>query len=259
MRFSANLSMLFRDAPFLERFERAARAGFDAVEFWWPREPPDEVVAAAESAGVSVVLFNFDGGDVAAGERGLLSDPATADRFRANVPRALELAERLGCPRLNALVGKELGPGARERQLSLAVENVAWAADQAAGQGAEILIEALNTFDNGPCLISSTRSAANLIARVERPNVKLQYDAFHMQRMEGNLVATITAHLDQIAHIQIADSPGRGEPGTGEINFGFVLAAIDSLGYDGHVGLEYNPTTAVTEDSLGWLSGDPAA
>jgi hydroxypyruvate isomerase len=253
MNFSANVSILFKDAPFLERFERAARAGFRAVEFWWPAEPLDDVVDAVEAAGVSVALFNFDAGDMAAGDRGLLSDPDRQGAFRENVPVALELARRLQCPRLNALVGLERAPGERAAQLDLAAENVGWAADEAAPQGAEVLIEAVNTFENGPYLLSTTRQAAEFIARVGRPNLKLQYDAYHMQRMEGNLVATLTEHLPRIAHIQVADSPGRGEPGTGEINYPFVLDALERLGYDGWIGLEYNPTTATTEDSLAWL------
>jgi hydroxypyruvate isomerase len=253
MKFCANVSILFKEVPFLERFERAARAGFGAVEFWWPSEPLGEVEAAIREAGLAVALFNFDAGDMPAGDRGLPSDPDRADRFRANVPVALELAERLGTPRLNALVGLERSPGEREAQLRLAAANVAWAADQAAQVGAEVLIEAVNTFENGPYLLSTTRQAATFVAQVGRPNVRLQYDAYHMQRMEGNLVATITEFAAQIAHIQVADSPGRGEPGTGEINYPFVLDAIEALGYDGWIGLEYNPTTAATEDSFGWL------
>jgi hydroxypyruvate isomerase len=258
MKFSANVSILFKEVPFLERFERAARAGFSGVEFWWPAEPLDEVEAAIAAAGVSVALFNFDAGDMPAGDRGLLSDHDRQHAFRANVPVALELAGRLGCPRLNALVGVERAPGERERQLALAAENVAWAADLAALQGVDVLIEAVNTFENGPYLLPTTRQAAAFIAAVDRPNVKLQYDAYHMQRMEGNLVATISEHAPQIAHIQVADSPGRGEPGTGEINYPFVLDAIEALGYDGWIGLEYNPTTAATEDSLGWLPAQRA-
>jgi hydroxypyruvate isomerase len=116
-----------------------------------------------------------------------------------------------------------------------------------------VLIEAINTFENGPYLLHTTRQAAAFIAEVDRPNVRLQYDAYHMQRMEGNLVATVREHRDRIAHVQIADSPGRGEPGTGEINYPFVLAALEELGYEGHVALEYTPTTARTEDSFAWL------
>jgi hydroxypyruvate isomerase len=254
MKFCANVSILFKEAPFLERFDRAARAGFAAVEFWWPAgEALDEVESAIRDAGLQVALFNFDAGEMAAGDRGLLSDPARADRFRENVPVALELAERLGCERLNALLGLERSAAEREAQLKLAAENVRWAADQAAPHGIDITIEAVNTFENGPYLAPTTRRAAAFIDTVDRPNVRLQWDAYHMQRMEGNLVATVTEFLPRIAHIQIADSPGRGEPGTGEINFPFVLDAIDALGYDGWIGLEYNPTTATTEESLGWM------
>ncbi len=254
MKFCANVSILFKDAPFLERFERAAAAGFPAVEFWWPAgEALDEVESAIKDAGLQVALFNVDAGDMAAGGRGLLSDPERAQGFRENVPVALELAQRIGCERMNALVGLERSPSERDQQLKLAAENVRWAADQAAPYGVDITIEAVNTFENGPYLVPTTRQAAAFIDTVDRANVRIQWDAYHMQRMEGNLVATVTEFLPRIAHIQIADSPGRGEPGTGEINYPFVLDAIDALGYEGWIGLEYNPTTATTEDSLGWM------
>jgi hydroxypyruvate isomerase len=254
VKFCANVSILFKDAPSPDRFEHAAAAGFPAVEFGWPAgESLADVEAAIRDAGPEVALFNFDAGEMAAGDRGLLSDPGRAHRFFENVPVALELAQRIGCERLNALVGLERSPAERDAQLKLAADNVARAADRAAPLGIDITIEAVNTFENGPYLVPTTRRAAAFIDRVERPNVRLQYDAYHMQRMEGNLVATITEHADRIAHIQIADSPGRGEPGTGEINYPFVLDAIDGLGYDGWIGLEYNPTTATTEESLGWM------
>ena len=254
MKFCANVSILFKDAPFLARFERAAAAGFAAVEFWWPAgEAPGDVEAAIRDAGLNVALFNFDAGDMAAGDRGLLSDRDRARQFRENVPVALDLARRIGCARLNALVGLERSPGERAAQLDLAAENVRFAADHAAPLGIDITIEAINTFENGPYLVPTTRTAAAFMDRVERPNVRVQYDAYHMQRMEGNLVATIEEFLPRIAHIQIADSPGRGEPGTGEIDYPFVLDAIEALGYDGWIGLEYNPTTATTEESLGWM------
>ena len=254
MRFSANISLLYTEVSFLERFAQAARSGFRAVEFWWPRgEDLGRVEDAVRDAGLEVALFNFDAGDMPSGDRGLLSDPARHDGFRANVPAALGLAERLGCTRLNALVGLALPGLEREEQLALARENVARAADDAAKIGAEVLIEAVNTFENGPYLLSRTTDAADFVRDVGRPNVRLQYDVYHMQRMEGNLAATITAHLPLIGHIQIADSPGRGEPGTGEINFGYLFRLIDDLGYDGYVGLEYRPSAGSTEDSLAWL------
>jgi hydroxypyruvate isomerase len=254
VKFCANVSILFKDAPFLERFERAAAAGFAAVEFWWPTgEPLAEVEDAIRAAGLQVALFNFDAGDMAAGDRGLLSDPDRARAFRDNVPVALDLAARVGCERLNALVGLERSPADRERQLRLAAENVRFAADEAAPRGIDITIEAVNTFENGPYLVHTTRQATAFIDSVDRPNVRIQWDAYHMQRMEGNLVATFTEFAPRIAHVQVADSPGRGEPGTGEINYPFVLDAIDATGYDGWIGLEYNPTTRTTEESLGWM------
>ncbi len=254
MRVDANISILFREVPFLERFARARAAGFRAVEFWWPSgESLAAVEAAIADAQLTVVMFNFDAGDMPAGDRGLLSDPERAGRFRENVPVALGLAERLGVRMLNALVGVELKAVGRERQLELARENVAWAADQAAASGASILIEAVNTLENGPYLLPTTRQAADFVASLERPNVALQYDVYHMQRMEGNLVATLRERIGEIAHIQVADSPGRGEPGTGEIHYPFVFDAIEQLGYSGSIGLEYLPAGASTEAGLGWL------
>jgi len=254
VRFCANVSILFREAPFLERFAAARAAGFSAVEFWWPSgEDLGEVEAAVEDAGLTVALFNFDAGDMPAGERGLLSDPDRVGEFRENVPVALELAGRLGCRRLNALVGHRLEGMDRGEQLRLARENVAWAADRAAERGVEIMIEAVNTFENGPYLLSRTGEAAEFVRGVGRENVRLQYDYYHMQRMEGNLTATVREHIGVIGHVQVADSPGRGEPGTGEINYRYVLGELERLGYGGYVGLEYNPTTERTEESFAWL------
>jgi hydroxypyruvate isomerase len=264
MRFSVNVSILFTDVPLLERFARAREAGFDAVELWWPSgEDPEAVRAAIEDAGVEVVLINFDAGDMPGGDRGLISDPERQEAFRANVPVALELAAAVGCTKLNALAGHELPDLERDAQLELARENVRFAADAAAEQGAQVLIEAVNTYENGPYLIPRTAVASEFVESVERDNVALQYDVYHMQRMEGDLTATIERHFAEIAHIQVADSPGRGEPGTGEINFDYVFQRITELGYDGHIGLEYKPQGGDTEASLGWLPrerrGDRAA
>jgi hydroxypyruvate isomerase len=245
MRFCANISLLFTEVPFLERFAAARSAGFDAVELWWPRgENLDAVEAAVADAGVEVVLLNFDAGDMPAGDRGLFSDPARAAELEANLPVALELARAIGCTRLNALLG--FG------SLDLARENVRRAADLAAPQGASILIEAVNSFENGPYLLQNTRDSAAFVRSTGRDNVRVQYDAYHMQRMEGNLLPTIAEHLDLIGHIQIADAPGRGEPGTGEIDYAYLLPKLDELGYDGWVGLEYKPTRPTVE-TLGWM------
>ena len=249
--------MLFKEVDFLDRFGRAAEAGFAAVEFWWPSgEDLGRVDAAVKDAGLQVALFNFDAGDMPGGDRGLLSDPGRQQEFRDNVPVALELARSLGCPRLNALVGLELDEVDTAEQLELAADNVGWAADQAAGDGIEIMIEAVNTFENGPYLLATTNAAADFVERVGRDNVKLQYDAYHMQRMEGNVVATMRDRIGGIDHIQVADSPDRGEPGSGELNYRYIFAAIEELPYDGWVGLEYKPTTETTEESLAWLPED---
>ena len=254
MRFSANVSILFKEVPFLERFGRAAATGFSTVEFWWPSdEDPDAVEKAVKDVNLQVTLMNFDAGDMAAGDRGLVGDPEREGRFRENVPVALELARSLGCKRLNVLVGHALAGMDREEQLALARRNVGFAADEGRKVGIEVLVEAVNTFENGPYLLRTTEGAVEFVRGVGRGNVKVQHDLYHMQRMEGNLVANLREHVGLIGHVQIADSPGRGEPGTGEIHYPYVLAALEELGYDGYVGLEYNPTTETTEESLGWL------
>jgi hydroxypyruvate isomerase len=254
VRFCPNLSMLFKEVDFAERFGRAKEAGFKAVEFWWPSgEDLDQVESAIKDAGLEVALFNFDAGDMPNGDRGLVSDPDRRQEFRDNVPVALELARSVGCPRLNALMGLELDGVETEEQLELARENIAWAADQASEHGIEVMIEAVNTFENGPYLLYTTQAAADFVERVGRDNVKLQYDAYHMQRMEGNVVATLREHIDGITHVQVADSPDRGEPGSGELNYRYIFGVLEELSYGGWIGLEYKPTTDATEDSLAWL------
>ena len=254
MKFSANVSILFKEVPFLERFGRAREAGFSAVEFWWPSgEDLGEVERAIGEAGLSVALFNFDAGDMPSGDRGLAGDPERVEQFRENVPVALKLARRLGCRRVNVLVGHEKEGMGREEQLSVARESVAFAADAASEAGVTVLVEAVNTFENGPYLLRATGQAVEFARGVGRENVGVQHDLYHMQRMEGNLVATLREHIGVIGHVQVADSPGRGEPGTGEIHYPFVLAELEGLGYDGYVGLEYNPMAQTTEESFGWL------
>ena len=256
MRFSANVSILFKEAPFLDRFGRARDAGFSAVEFWWPSdENPAEVEEAIEDAGLEVALFNFDAGDMAAGDRGLAGDPERQRQFRENVPVALDLAGSLGCKRLNALVGHEVPGMDRKEQVALARESVRFAAARAESAGVTVMVEAVNTFENGPYLLHTTEQAVEFVGDVGRENVRVQHDFYHMQRMEGNLVANLREHIGLIGHVQIADSPGRGEPGTGEIHYPFVLGELERLGYEGYVGLEYNPTTDTTEESLAWLPG----
>jgi hydroxypyruvate isomerase len=255
VKFSANVSLLFADVPLVERFGRAAAAGFDTVEMWWPSgQDVDAVEAAVEAAGVRVDVLNFDAGDMPAGDRGLLSDPRRESRFIENVPIALRLAARLGCEKLNALVGVQLDGVSRRHQLEIARTNVAHAAQAAAAQGAQVLIEAVNTFENGRYLLPTTAAAAEFAASVGEPNVALQYDVYHMTLMGEDVMRSLQHHFDRVGHVQVADAPGRGEPGSGEIEFEALFQLLGRLGYDGHVGLEYRPTTDITEDGLGWIT-----
>lgn len=252
-RLAPNLSLLWTDLPLEQRFERAAAAGFDAVELWWPGDELAEALPElTRAAGVELALLNFDAGDMAGGDRGLVADPERFDRFRANVPLALRVAAAAGCRRLNLLVGLELEGHDLVEQRGWARENVGWAAEQAARQGATVLVEAVNVFENGPYLVTTTRDAATFVESVGRPNVRLQYDAYHMQRMEGDLTATLERYWNLVAHIQIADAPGRGQPGTGEIDFGELLGFLERKGYDGFVGLEYRPV-GETDASFEWI------
>lgn len=254
MRYSVNVSILYKEYPFVERFSRVKADGFTAVEFWWPSgEDLGAVESAVRESGLETVLINFDAGDMPAGDRGLVSDPKRQKEFRENVPVALGLADRLGCKKLNALLGVRVSGLDLDAQLSVARENIAFAAEQAAKQGATIMVEAVNTIENGPYLIHTTQEAADFVQSVGQPNVKLQYDVYHMQRMEGNLVANIQEHFGEIAHIQIADSPGRGEPGTGEIHYPYIFQKLEELKYEGYIGLEYKPATGKTEESFAWV------
>jgi len=253
--FAANLSMLWAGLPLAERFERATGAGFAAAELWWPGAADAQTLPDLVARwNLRLVLLNFDAGDMAAGDRGLAGDPSRRDALRAHVPDALRIARACGCPRLNLLLGRRREQYSLQEQMECARDNVAWAADLAAEAGCEVTIEATNPMDYGPVLLTTTAAAAAFIASVGRPNVRLQYDAYHMQRTEGDLVNTLDAYWDLIGHIQIADVPGRHEPGTGEINYPFVLDHIACQGYQGAVGLEYHPSTPRPEDSLTWLS-----
>jgi hydroxypyruvate isomerase len=254
MKLSVNIQLLFTEAPLLERLRLVAEAGFDAVESWWPAgEDIDAFAVAVRESGLELVLLNFTGGDMAAGDRGLLCDLQRSDRFRENVPIALRLAMSLGCKRLNALVGLEQPSQPRDQQVRLAVENARWAADLAAKQGAEVLIEPINRFDNGPYLLDRVDDAVAFIAEVGRPNVRLQFDVYHAQRTESeSLISLIKRHASLISHVQLADVPGRGMPGSGAIDFAAVLSELERAGYSGHVGLECQPHDPTTK-ALSWL------
>jgi hydroxypyruvate isomerase len=252
-RFAANLTMLFTEYPLPERFDRAAAAGFQAVEFLFPYdEDVLSIAAALRRNGLRQVLFNLPAGDFVAGERGFANDPARVGAFRDGVERALEIADQLDCRQINCLAGLELPDVPIETQWGTMVDNLRFAAERTSQAGVRLLVEPLNDIDSPGFLLTTTSQGLMLLDEVGHPNLALQYDVYHAQRMEGNLTATLRRHLDRIGHIQIADSPDRHQPGTGEINYPFVLATLDEIGYGGWVSLEYRPAPD-TEQSLGWL------
>jgi hydroxypyruvate isomerase len=253
LRYSINLSMLYTEHPFLDRFSLAARAGFRAVEFMFPYEfDLREVRIRLEDQGLKQALFNLHAGDTGAGEWGLLSNPNKRDYFRWSLTNALEVACFLGCSRLNTMFGQQVAGLEREAQVECAIENLSWAAPIADQAGVTLLIEPLNATDFPQYALHSTTEALDIIHRVGHSRVQLQYDLYHAQMTEGNLINTFTKHLPEIGHIQLADVPGRHQPGTGEINYSVVLNALNELDYTGYVGLEYRPTGA-SDASLAWL------
>ena len=254
LTFAANLSMLFTDTPLIDRFARAKAAGFRAVEVQFLGDTPvDRVRDELDRQGLELVLLNFDVGDFKGGDRGFLNDPAKADRLRRALDEGLETARRLRVRRMNAMAGN-LVPGVPEAvQRETIAESLRKAAPAAASAGVTILVEALNRFDNPRYTLTTSAAALEVMRRVNQPNVRLPYDTFHLQRMEGNLTETVTKNLEWIGHVQVADVPGRHEPGTGEINFPFFFRSLARAGYSGAVGLEYVPS-GPTEATLGWLT-----
>jgi hydroxypyruvate isomerase len=253
-RFAANLTMLFTELPFHERFAAARKAGFRFVEFLFPYAYAKmELHGFLRDNDLTQVLFNLPAGDWAAGDRGIAADPARTEEFRQGVELAVSYAEVLGVKRLNCLAGKR-GPGvtASEAAETLA-DNIAYAADVLSLNGLTLVIEAINHYDMPDFLLHRVDQVEKIIEAVERPNVAILYDVYHAQREEGELAATLAAHISRIGHIQIADNPGRHQPGTGEIHYPFLFSEFDRLGYDGFVGLEYAPTPD-TAASLAWIA-----
>jgi hydroxypyruvate isomerase len=251
-RFAANLSMLFTEVPFLDRFERAAKAGFEAVEFLFPYEwEPAEIRRRLDDHGLKLVLHNLPAGDWAAGERGIGCLPDRVAEFRAGVDRAIGYAQALGVPQLNCLAGKAPAGADDARLRATFVENLAHAAAALKRAGLRLLIEPINTYDIPGFWLNRTAQAAAVLAEVGTDNAFIQYDIYHAQRMEGELAATLQNYLPLIGHVQLADNPGRHEPGSGEIHYPFLFAHLDRIGYTGWVGCEYKPATT-TEAGLGW-------
>jgi len=254
LRFAANLSMLFTELPFLERFAAARAAGFRAVEYLFPYEYPAEQLAGLLRAnGLMQVLFNLPAGDWGQGDRGIAADPARVGEFRAGVDKALAYARTLGVAQLNCLAGKALPGVSVGEQWRTLRDNLRHAAPLLAAQGVKLLVEFINTYDIPGFFLHNTAQAVRLLNETGSPNVFLQYDLYHAQRAEGELTATLRTHFERIAHIQIADNPGRHQPGTGEINFPYLFAQLEALDYQGHIGLEYVPAPD-TLSSLEWLA-----
>lgn len=257
LRFCANVSTLFTDRPLLQRFAAARLAGFDAVEIQFPyAEPAAALARALRDNGLSLQLMNLPAGDWAAGERGLASHPGREAEFRETVALALAYARALDVPRLHCLAGlRREGVSDAEARATF-VANLRFAAAAFAAEGRTLLVEPINTLDMPGYALSTVDDAISLVDAVGAPNLALQYDLYHQQRMRGELIGTLRRHLPRIGHLQIADNPGRGEPGSGEIAWANVLAAIEASGYAGWIGLEYFPLDKGprgTEAGLGWL------
>jgi len=252
-RFAANLTMLYNEMDFLDRFEAAARAGFKGVEYLFPYDYEKDQLADRLSAnGLVQVLHNLPAGDWAAGERGIACLADRVNEFQDGVGRAIDYATALNCPQVNCLAGLAPDGADPERLQQTLVANLKFAADKLAGAGIRLLIEPINTRDIPGFFLNRTEQAASILDAVGSDNLAIQYDIYHMQIMEGDLAPTMERNLDRIGHLQLADTPGRHEPGTGEINYPFLFGFIDKLGYDGWIGCEYKPLTT-TADGLGWL------
>ena len=251
-KLAANLSMLFPELPFLERFAAAAKAGFRGVEYQYPYEwKAADLAAAARDARVEVLLHNMPQGDAQRGERGTACLTGREQRFRDDLERAIEYARVARCPNLHLMAGAVPAGADRAALHATFVSNLKQAARRLAREGMRALIEPLSERTVANCFLRSSAQAAQVLDDVGADHVLIQYDLFHMQIMEGNLAATIARLLPRIGHMQVADVPGRDEPGSGEINFEFLLRHIDALGYSGWVGCEYNPR-GDTLEGLKW-------
>lgn len=253
-KFAANLTMLFNEVPFLDRFQAAAQAGFKGVEYLFPYDfAKEELAERLARHGLVQVLHNLPAGDWAGGERGIACLPERVGEFQDGVGRAIEYARALGCAQVNCLAGIVPAGGCQNTARRTFVDNLRFAAGQLKEAGIRLLIEPINTYDVPGFFLSRTDQALAIIDEVGSDNLFLQYDIYHAQRMEGELANTIARHLPRIAHIQLADNPGRHEPGSGEINYPWLFRHIDGLGYAGWIGCEYKPA-AGTREGLGWIA-----
>jgi hydroxypyruvate isomerase len=252
-KFSANLSFLYADQPFLDRFAAAAADGFRAVEYVAPYAfGADEVAERLKDNGLEQALFNLPPGDWDAGERGIGCLPDRVEEFRSGVTTAVAYAQALGCTKVNCLAGILPAGSSVEERDAVLIDNLRYAAPRLADAGIKLLLEPINLRDIPGFHVSTTHHAERILDAVGSDNLFIQFDVYHTQVMQGDLVPTYARLRERIAHVQIADNPGRNEPGTGEINYPFVLSELDRLGYTGWVGCEYKPK-AGTSAGLGWM------
>jgi hydroxypyruvate isomerase len=252
-KFAANLTMLFNEVPFMERFDKAAAANFKAVEFLFPYAfSAADIKVKLDQNKLTLVLHNLPAGNWEAGERGIACLPDRVEEFRKGVSNAVEYATALGVKQVNCLAGKMPEGVAHAVLRTTFIDNLKYAAAELKKANIKLLIEPINTFDIPGFFLSGTQQAIDIITEVGSDNLFLQYDIYHAQRMEGELANSIQKHLAKIAHIQLADNPGRNEPGTGEINYAYIFAMLDRIGYTGWIGCEYKPA-ATTEAGLGWF------
>ncbi|WP_394064047.1 hydroxypyruvate isomerase [Alcaligenes sp. WGS1538] len=252
-KFAANLTMLFNEHDFLDRFQAAADAGFKGVEYLFPYAYDKQQLAEQlQKHGLTQVLHNLPAGNWDGGERGIAVLPERVGEFQDGVGRAIEYATALGCKQVNCLAGKVPAGLDADTAHKTFVDNLQFAAGKLKDAGIRLLVEPINTYDIPGFYLNRTEQAAALLQDVGSDNLFIQYDIYHAQRQEGELANTIKKHLDRIAHIQLADNPGRNEPGTGEINYAWLFKYIDGTGYDGWIGCEYKPA-GITKDGLGWI------
>ena len=251
-KFAANLTMLFNELPFLDRFDAACRAGFTGVEYLFPYEYTAEaLLSRLRRCGLRQVLHNLPAGDWAGGERGIACIPGREREFRDGVEQAIRYATTLGCTQLNCLVGITPKGEEAERVEATLLENLRQADARLAEEGIDLLVEPVNTRDIPGFHLNRTAQARRLIEEGGLTSTYIQYDIYHMQIMEGDLARTIEANLPLIRHVQLADNPGRNEPGTGEINYEFLFRHLDAIGYAGWIGCEYKPR-GLTGEGLSW-------
>jgi hydroxypyruvate isomerase len=252
-KFAANLSMLFTEVPFLERFKKAANAGFKAVEFQSPYLfSASDIKQQLDQYDLKVVLHNLPAGDWDAGERGIACLPDRVEEFRLGVAKAVEYAKILGAPQVNCLAGIAPAGVDSSKLRNTFISNLQSASAELKKEQIRLLIEPINIFDVPGFYLSKTQQALEIINEVNSDNLFVQYDIYHAQRMEGELVNTLEKNLSKIGHLQIADNPGRNEPGTGEINYHNLFKMIDRIGYAGWIGCEYKPLNK-TELGLNWI------